>query len=96
MIIFFIYKYYTSKSFYLEVNPNETIIEILKKNGLINLENLRKEYDFRCHEISSFDDFLQKTVYGYDLFKSLNDNNIKEYSVLEYNPEPFLFAGGVL
>ena len=94
MIIFFIYKYYTSKSFYLEVNPNETIIEILKKNGLINLENLRKEYDFQYHEISSFDDFLQKTVYGYDLFKSLNDNNIKEYSVLECGPEPFENLGG--
>ena len=107
MIIFFINSIYTSESFYLEVNPNDTIFEVLKKNGLIDFEYLRKQFDsnsnshlfthrFKYKKISSFDDFLEKyeIVKGFNLFISLKNNNIKEYSLLVYDRNPFEVCGG--
>ena len=38
MIIFLIEHTYTSKSLYLNVDPNETIKDILKKNNLVNFD----------------------------------------------------------
>ena len=103
MIIFFIESVYISKSFYLEVNPNDTILDVLKKHKLINLERIRESFkknffyndDF---ESSSFDEYLKINPYiiikDYNIFKSFKDNNIKEYTVLEYNENPFEILGG--
>ena len=100
MIIFFIEFKYISKSFYLDVDPNETILEILKKKGLIDLEHLRKIYNDDIHyfyirdKCGTFDELLKGIVRHYNIFKSIKDNNIKEYSVIEYTRKPFVIVGG--
>lgn len=44
MIIFFIERW-SNKSFYLDIDPNETIINILIKNKLLNLEFPKNKID---------------------------------------------------
>ena len=106
MIIFFIEFGCISKSFYLDVDPSETILEILKKKGLIDLEYLRKIYNVDDNDIhyyyyirirdkyGTFDELLKGIVRHYNIFKSIKDNNIKEYSVIEYTRIPFAHVGG--
>ena len=100
MIIFFIRNIYTDGSFYLDVNPNDKIIDILIKNNLIDLEYMKiifEKMKYLENEYENFDDFLKNTkriVCGLYLYSSLKDNNIKEYSVLKYNKNPFVMCGG--
>ena len=108
MIIFFIESLYTSKSLYLEVDPNNTIFDVLKKHKLIDLEHLERSYKenkkMHCYDeddlssIEPFDIYLKNhpklLVKNYDMFKSFRDNNIKEYTVLKYTDHPFEMMGG--
>ena len=54
MIIFFVDSVGKNKSFYLDVNPNEKIIDILKKNNIIDFEHLKS--------------FIKKKVYLTKIF----------------------------
>ena len=108
MIIFFIESLYSSKSLYLEVDPNNTIFDVLKKHKLIDLEYLERSYKenkkMHCYDeddlssIEPFDIYLKNhpnlLVKNYDMFKSFRDNNIKEYTVLKYDNYPFEMMGG--
>ena len=110
MIIFFIESLYTSKSIYLEVDPNDTIFDVLKKHKLIYLYmlkgsyNERKKHYYDEDDLSSFEPFdiylknhPNLLVKDYDMFKSFRDNNIKEYTVLKYNKNPFItLLGGAI
>ena len=110
MIIFFIESLYTSKSIYLEVDPNDTIFDVLKKHKLIYLYMLKGSYNERkkhyydeddLSSIEPFDIYLKNhpnlLVKDYDMFKSFRDNNIKEYTVLKYNKNPFItLLGGAI
>ena len=110
MIIFFIESLYTSKSIYLEVDPNDTIFDVLKKHKLIYLYmlkgsyNERKKHYYDEDDLSSFEPFdiylknhPNLLVKNHDMFKSFRDNNIKEYTVLKYNKNPFInLMGGAI
>jgi hypothetical protein len=56
---------------------------------------------FDKDDLSSFEPFdiylknhPNLLVKNYDMFKSFRDNNIKEYTVLKYDDNPFEFSGG--
>jgi hypothetical protein len=44
MIVSFI-EHWSNKSFYLDIDPNETIINILIKNKILDLEFLKNKID---------------------------------------------------
>jgi DNA-dependent RNA polymerase auxiliary subunit epsilon len=72
MIIFFIEYTYTSKSLYLNVDPNETIKDILKKNNLVyfdyffnraqKIKNLKPGQDIKIFGRIYFDDEYTECV----------------------------------
>lgn len=98
MIIFFVSSAFKSKSFYLDVDTNEKIIDILQRNKLvINFKILERRFRFRKKQLyflpkyskaETFDEFLAKnpTIFLYFQGIGLDINKkLKDYNIKEFS-----------